>query len=100
MNDETLTKNGLMWQRRCDGVERTQAEAFACCRSLALAGHSDWRLPTLEEFRSLRENLETSYPDYWTATDEPLLNPKVAYINDGTTMFKTNKYYVRAVRTL
>ncbi len=99
-DEETLTKKGLMWQRRCDGVKRTQAEAFAYCRSLTIAGYSYWRLPTLAEFSSLGKNLEESYYDYWTATDEPRLSPKVAYINDGTTMFRTNKYYVRAVRDL
>lgn len=87
---------GLMWQKAHDGVERTQAEAFAYCRSLTLAGFNDWRLPTLSDFSSLGKKLGAH--DYWTATDEPRLNANVAYINDGTTMYKTNKFYVRAVR--
>lgn len=95
---KTLTNKGLMWQRLCDGVERTQAEAFAYCKSLSLAGYTDWRLPTLQEFNLLGDNLEESSYDYWTATSEPRLGPEVAYINDGTTMFKTNRYYVLAVR--
>jgi hypothetical protein len=97
---EILVENGLVWQAQCDGVERTQAEALDYCRGLSLAGYRDWRLPTLEEFKRLGRNLEESYPDYWTATDEPRLDASVAYISDGTTMFRTNKYYVRAVRDL
>lgn len=94
---DVVVINGLMWQSECDGEERMQEEAFAYCRSLRLGGHSDWRLPTLAEFRSGGNSLARG--DNWTASDEPLLrNNKVAYINDGTTMFKTNKYRVIGVR--
>ena len=108
--DGTLTDHatGLMWQKDDDGVERTQAEAFAHCSRLSLAGFNDWRLPTLQEFRGLAQAVQLSGlsivpylsvstgSDYWTATPGP--HSSVAYIADGTTMFKGNKYCVRAVR--
>jgi hypothetical protein len=95
---DVLIKNGLMWQKKCDGVERTQKEALAYCRSLSLAGYRDWHLPTLQEFELLGKNVEEPDREYWTATDEPRLSKDIAYINDGTTMFRTNQYYVLAVR--
>ena len=100
MTTDTHIEGSLMWQVRSDQVERTQEEAFLYCRQLRLAGHQDWRLPSLAEFRSLRSRLEPPHGDFWTSTDEPKLSSRVAYIDDGTTMFRTNKYFVRAVRAL
>src|SRR6266704_106782 len=109
-SDGTITDHatGLMWQKDDDGEERNWHEANAYCDSLSLAGFNDWRLPTLREFESLKEtakpaglkvntfyNLKTN-ADYWTASPGPQSN--VAYIADGTTMFRTNEYCVRAVR--
>ncbi len=44
---------GLEWTRRDDGVGRDWYAAEAYCRVLTLGG-SGWRLPTIEELRSLR----------------------------------------------
>lgn len=101
-----------MWQTQDDGAERDHSEAFRYCRDLRCAGFSDWRLPTLDEFNCLLasakqvgvvSNFNTVYnratnADYWTSTHGPQAN--VAFIADGTTMFKTNKYCVRAVRSV
>jgi hypothetical protein len=111
--DTTLTDGatGLMWQAEDDGIERDQSEAFRYCHELRHSGFADWRLPTLEEFTRLLEsakesgiagNVNTVYnratnADYWTSTQGPQSN--VAFIAEGTTMFKTNKYCVRAVRS-
>jgi hypothetical protein len=106
----TDTATRLMWQSEDDGVERDQAEAFLYCQALSYGGFSDWRLPTLDEFTRLLSSAKeggvvgsvntvynrTTDADYWTSTQGPQAN--VAYIADGTTMFKTNKYCVRAVR--
>lgn len=104
----TDTATGLLWQLEDDGVERNYQEARAYCKGLLLAGFSDWRLPTLSEFQALEKaaklatfKVNTYYnentdSDYWTATIGPQSN--VAHIGDGTTMFLTNKYCVRAVR--
>lgn len=99
-SDQAITSGKLMWQKLCDGVERTQQEAFDYCSKLSLAGYTDWRLPSMGEFQSLGKNLEPQFHDYWTSSDEPRLQSSVAYINDGTTMFRTNKYFVRAVRSI
>ncbi len=110
-DDGTLADSGagLMWQAVDDGIERNQEEAFIYCSELALAGFNDWRLPTLEEFEVLKaaskesgvrvstdHNLETNR-DYWTATQGP--QTETAFIADATTMFRTNLYLTRAVRT-
>lgn len=100
MADEVHAENGLMWQACADQAERTQEEAYSYCRQLNLAGYRDWRLPSLAEFRTLRATLKPPHGDFWTSTDEPKLSNRVAYIDDGTTMFRSNKYLVRAVRTL
>jgi len=110
--DGTVTDHasGLMWQKDDDGVKRTQQEAFAYCASLSLGGFDDWRLPQLRDFESLMKavassgiKMSTTYSSngdvYWTATDPPPDFPSnVAYAADGTTFYRTNKYYVRAVR--
>jgi len=111
-DDGTLTDSdaGLMWQSIDDGVERNQEEALIYCAGLELAGFNDWRLPTLEEFEllgaaakassarvSIVSNAETNR-DYWTASQGPQAD--TVYIANGTTMFRTNAYATRAVRTV
>ena len=43
------TTTGLMWQRGNDGETRLWDEAGQYANDLKLAGHSDWRLPTIKE---------------------------------------------------
>jgi hypothetical protein len=100
--------SGLMWQKEDDGSPRTKDEAIAYCRQLRLAGHSDLRLPSLEEFRALSRSAQgntlgilpqysQSADDvYWTGTSGP--QASTSYVADGTTMFNINKYPVRACR--
>lgn len=54
--DGTVTDNntGLMWQQT-PGPEMTWANAKANAASFELAGHSDWRLPTIKELYSLMD---------------------------------------------
>ena len=54
--DGTITdlKTGLMWQKTPDLASKlTFAEAGAGAGKLRLAGHRDWRLPTIKELYSL-----------------------------------------------
>ena len=103
---------GLMWQKEDDGVKRTQREASDYCASLTLGGFNDWRLPQLREFQSLANVTKSSGMEvnaiyspngdvYWTATNPPPgfgFSSDVAYASDGTTFYRSNKYFVRAVR--
>lgn len=52
--DGTITDNntGLMWQKT-PGAKVTWAQASAGASSFSLAGHNDWRLPTIKELYSL-----------------------------------------------
>jgi hypothetical protein len=55
--DGTVTDNitGLMWQQTISptATALSQTQAIAFCPTLSLAGHSDWRLPTVIELVSL-----------------------------------------------
>jgi hypothetical protein len=50
---QTANYAGHEWQRCDDGNRYKWEEANAYCSNLSLAGHSDWRLPTQSELRSL-----------------------------------------------
>ena len=47
---------GLMWAKKDNGIDVNWQQATDYCRSLRLAGHSDWRLPTIDELLSLSDN--------------------------------------------
>jgi hypothetical protein len=71
---------GLQWQSADDGTKGHWDEAVAYAKSLTLAGHADWRLPSVSELqllwkkagrkKSLRASLFPSIkPDvYWSST--------------------------------
>jgi hypothetical protein len=60
--DGTVTDNvtGLMWQQAVPATKSAWADAVAYCQALTLAGHGDWRLPSMIELASIvdygREN--------------------------------------------
>lgn len=65
--DGTVTdlNTGLMWQKTPDFVKRTLADSQKYADSLKLAGHDDWRLPTIKELFSLADfkgNIQTKTP--------------------------------------
>jgi hypothetical protein len=49
----TDTSTCLMWQDPLFADRRAWTDAVAACETLDLAGYDDWRLPTLDELRSL-----------------------------------------------
>lgn len=44
---------GLMWAKENNDIDVDWERATDYCRNLQLAGHSDWRLPTIDELLSL-----------------------------------------------
>jgi hypothetical protein len=77
----TDTRSGLTWSKAtlCD-EEVTQHQAEKICAELDLAGHTDWRLPTVDELFALADRTRYSpaiddeaFPNtqsdwYWTST--------------------------------
>lgn len=116
-NDGTVTdtETGLMWQKGTAPGTYTWQQALAYAEELTLAGHSDWRLPNRNELQTLvdysRYNpaidpiLEVSavLPFYWSSTSNAyhMGNAWFVYFDDGYVYYdkKSEKYYVRVVRT-
>ncbi len=61
--DGTVTdlNTGLMWEQTPAAGPVTWAEAQKYCEELKLAGHGDWRLPTLKELFSI-SNFSAGWP--------------------------------------
>jgi hypothetical protein len=51
----------LMWTKTDNGNEVNSNEARDYCLNLKLAGHNDWRLPTINELEGIYENKEDTY---------------------------------------
>ncbi len=82
--DGTVTDNvtELMWMQADDGQLRSWDDAVAYCDGLALAGHSDWRLPNQHELFELVDkarhtpaidpvfSCQTSF--YWSSSPDAL----------------------------
>ncbi len=83
----TDTRTGLMWVKnphtdlpKVFKDQMTWKDAIEACKDLDFAGHKDWRLPTIEELRSIVDYTRdkpainiTFFPDtkkswYWTIT--------------------------------
>ena len=107
----TDTETGLMWQQETMG-EMNWDNAILACSELDLAGHKDWRLPTIKELLSIVDferhnpacdpvfNAQSDF--YWSSStyqDGPT-GAWLVYFGNGYTdaTGKTNGYYVRAVR--
>ncbi len=119
--DGTITDNatGLMWQQADDGTARDWEESLEYAEGLELAGHDDWRLPSIKELQSIvdytRSPATTSspvidplfsctevedaegnpgqYPYYWSGTthlDGPNPGGAAAYVAFGKAMGKMN----------
>lgn len=115
--DGTITdkKTELMWQK-ADAPPMRWEQAVAACESLSLAGHSNWRLPTLKELKALFKSLhddehvverriapfEWSGDRYWTSdVADPYYAAFLVNFNGGSLPWETKdkQFYVRAVRS-
>ncbi len=68
---QTVMWQGREWQRFDDGTEHHENEAETYCQELVLDGHSDWRLPTKDELKSLVVCTNGTY----TPLEDPPSNP-------------------------
>ena len=114
----TDTRTGLMWSKATlsdDCVTHAQAEQT--CAELDLAGHKDWRLPTVEELFLLADRarkqpaIDTdAFPDtqsdwYWSSTISAW-SPDLAwyvsfhYGHSANYHRDSNSAFVRAVRAV
>jgi hypothetical protein len=66
---------GLMWAERDNGAAVTWHKAASYCGKLRLAGHSDWRLATLDELATLVDKSDLA--------PERVGNMEIIYINLG-----------------
>jgi hypothetical protein len=49
----TDTKTGLMWATTDNGTHINWTDAHSYCQSYSGGGHTDWRMPTLAELKTL-----------------------------------------------
>jgi hypothetical protein len=55
------TRTGLMWAAHDNGGAATWKEAKKYCENYAGGGYKDWRMPTVEELRTLYDKHEPGY---------------------------------------
>lgn len=114
----TDNTTGLMWQDDAEtaSVTKTWVNAINYCESLILGDYSDWRLPNINELRSIVDyneydpaidtvfqNVQSDY--YWSSTTDYrsyvtpyfAMNLDFSDGNDGYD-YKDNTYNVRCVR--
>lgn len=108
------TKNRLMWQDNSD-VEKVKKDwqgAMDYCQNLIFSGYSDWRLPIMDEFFSIRDESRKEIAidnrfkkvvsdNYWSSSD--VYNGKYAWNmnfenGDDAVNLKNSNFYVRCVR--
>ncbi len=103
-------ETGLMWQQAEPGTMNWQ-NAISYCEELILpdGGYDDWRLPDLNELKSLYAQFnKTLFPESWLgkywSSAAYALNSKLAwqvnfFVGWVRFDYKTSSNYVRAVRT-
>jgi len=117
-HDGTITDSvtGLVWKQSTEGVKRNWNDAVTYCEDLNFANHDDWRLPRVDELRTVANYLkfkpaadslfvvqyDPKYSFTWSSTVYAS-KPWGAYFLDFydgqiDAYFKTDTYFVRCVR--
>jgi len=110
----TDTSSSLIWQQATAPNTYNWDQAISYCRSLSFAGYTDWRLPTLDELKTLLDYTQAPpkinhmyFPDtvssfYWSSTTDASSTYSawgVDFLNGNVYIYYMNlSYYVRAVR--
>ncbi|MFW6004959.1 MAG: DUF1566 domain-containing protein [Desulfonatronovibrionaceae bacterium] len=104
----TVTDNmaGLMWMKETPTVRMPWEDARNFAENLVLGGHSDWRLPSIDELRQLYrstclEIMKIRKDWYWSSTEDGSRN-KADRLNfrSGNVLsgLKNFSYYMLPVR--
>jgi len=115
--DETVTdpQTGLVWAKAAAQDKQTWQDALGYCNTLYLAGQDDWRLPNIQELRSILrlstgdDGIDTSVfsgaldDPYWASTSfdaSPSQAWAVAFNGNGDGWYtKNSTFNVRCVRS-
>ncbi len=125
-NDKVLVLGSLMWQdepytyfemlarhekRNYEKVQ-TWRGAIRYCKTLSLAGYSDWRLPSKSEMLSIvdksrRPTIKQEFKNvlatfYWSSTPHEKLSSDAWFVRFGNgitnSTYKIRSHYVRCIR--
>lgn len=106
----TDTRTGLIWTKENNSAATWQ-EALNYCEGLDHGGATDWRLPNIEELKTLLDDTgyfpASDFPgmpaaDFWSSSSSVTSISTALYVNFYlgyvSTYYKTNSYYARCVR--